>query len=61
VSCVFVGVSGGPVALVDHAAEESSSLDSVVKVDHHGRIVFGRMLVMALVWPALVEVLFIFA
>jgi hypothetical protein len=41
--------SGCAVVLVDHAAEQSSSPDSGVKVDHHGRIVLGRALVAALV------------
>jgi hypothetical protein len=48
------------VVLVDDAIEESSAADGGVGVDHDGRGV-RAVLVSALVWPVLVEVLLVFA
>jgi hypothetical protein len=53
--------SGGPVVLVDDAAEQLSSPDGGVEVDHRGWIVFGGALVSALVRAMLVEVMLVLA
>ncbi len=53
--------SGRAEVLVDAAAEHASAAHGGLEVDDDGRVVFGWVLIAALMWTVPVEVPFVFS